>query len=188
MLALGIDIGTSGVRTAVLDRQGQVLSTARTTHFDNSGTQARAWWDAVAVAITAQVDNLIAAGIDPHQIKRAAIDGTSGSIVLVDDQLNPVTPALMYNSSGFTDEAALIDKHAEPTSITRGSSSSLARMLRLQAMDKMAQAAHLLHQADYALAMLAGKPMGSDDNNALKLGWDPHARCWPDWFEKAGVR
>jgi hypothetical protein len=82
-----------------------------------------------------QVDNLTKSGIDPKRIAHAAVDGTSGSMVLVDESLNPVTPALMYNSSGFDDEAERIAGFADITSITRGSSSALARMLHLQSLD-----------------------------------------------------
>ncbi|CAN0596202.1 unnamed protein product, partial [Ectocarpus sp. 12 AP-2014] len=108
-------------------------------------------------------------------------------MVLVDGQLTPITRALMYNTSGFSEEAESIDRFAEPTSITRGSSSALARMLRLQALDQNGEAKHLLHQADFITAKLAGQSLGSDDNNALKLGWDPAERTWPSWFEKLGV-
>lgn len=185
--ALGIDIGTSGVRTAIVDRFGGVIGTATASHTPTSNEDAMAWWDAVTRALDDQVQQLRSLGIDPHRVSRAAVDGTSGSMVLVDDQLAPVTPALMYNSSGFIEEAERIDQFAELTSITRGSSSALARMLRLQAHDKEGNAKHLLHQADFITAKLAGTSLGSDDNNALKLGWDPASRTWPSWFHALGV-
>ncbi len=187
-LSLGIDIGTSGVRTAVVDVFGAVVSTARAEHSARSGEDANAWWDAVKRVIQTQVATLDSFGLDAARIARLAVDGTSGSMVLVDAALHPVTPALMYNSSGFTAEAAMIERFAEPTSITRGTSSALARMLRLQSLDDRKQSAHLLHQADFIAAKIAGRSLGSDDNNALKLGWDPESRAWPDWFEAVGVR
>ena len=187
-LSLGIDIGTSGVRTAVVDVFGTVVSTARAEHSARSGEDANAWWDAVKRVIQTQVAALESFGLDAARIARLAVDGTSGSMVLVDAALHPVTPALMYNSSGFTAEAAMIERFAEPTSITRGTSSALARMLRLQSLDDRKQSAHLLHQADFIAAKIAGRSLGSDDNNALKLGWDPESRAWPDWFEAVGVR
>ncbi|MBV6659205.1 MAG: FGGY-family carbohydrate kinase [Devosiaceae bacterium] len=188
MLVLGIDIGTSGVRTAVLDEAGTVISTARAPHTDDANHNAEAWWQAVTRTLEAQVEALRQAGHDPKAIARLAVDGTSGTMVLIDEALEPVTPALMYNSSGFEAEAITIAQHVEPASIARGSSSALARMLRLQALDGAGRGRHLLHQADYALAKLAGGSLGSDDNNALKLGWDPEARAWPHWFADAGVR
>ena len=190
MLGLGIDVGTSGVRTAIVDLAGNMLSCARVAHArqDPEKIDARLWWQAVTECLGKQVDALTEIGLDPHEILHAAIDGTSGTMVLVNDRLEPTTPALMYDSSGFYDEAAAISDHAEATSITLGANSGLARMLHLQTMDKGGDARHLLHQADYILAKCVGRPSGSDDNNALKTGFDPEVETWPDWFNDVGVR
>lgn len=40
----------------------------------------------------------------------------------------------------------------------------------------------LLHQADWAAALLHGQWDVTDWNNALKLGFDPAAERWPDWL------
>ena len=190
MLALGIDIGTSGVRSAVLDGAGKVRSTARAAHIDqdSDSIDAEGWWTAVQHCLTAQIAALQDAGLDPNDIRAAAVDGTSGSMVLVDEAIRPVTRALMYDSSGFEAEAQEIKAHAPTNHITHGSNSALARMLRLQSEDVEGAARTLCHQADFVLARLTGALGVSDQNNALKTGYDPAAEAWPDWFDKAGVR
>ena len=190
MLALGVDVGTTGVRTAVVDGRGRVLTTARNAHFapQDGEVDATGWWQAVRNCLQVQVAAAAEAGVNPRRIERIAVDGTSGTMVLVDRALAPVTPALMYDSGGFDDEAARVGEHAEADSITRGAGSALARMLRLQALDGAGAARHLLHQADFVLAHLAGRAVGSDENNALKLGHDPETGAWPGWFARAGVR
>jgi sugar (pentulose or hexulose) kinase len=60
-------------------------------------------------------------------------------------------------------------------------SSSLAKALWLLAGLRPA-AGHLLHQADWVLGRLSGRFGISDENNALKLGYDPVGRCWPAWL------
>ncbi len=45
----------------------------------------------------------------------------------------------------------------------------------------------MLHQADWLAARLTGRYGISDDNNALKLGWDPVARTWPAWLDRFGI-
>jgi D-ribulokinase len=45
----------------------------------------------------------------------------------------------------------------------------------------------VLHQADWLAARLTGRYGISDDNNALKLGWDPVARVWPAWLDRFGI-
>lgn len=182
-LSLGIDIGTSGVRTAVLDDAGTLVSMARSPHppQDAENINAVAWWQAVQSCIAAQVDALAELGLAGTDIGRIAIDGTSGSMTLVDADLRPVGPALMYNSKGFEDEARRISHSAAPDShITQGANSALARAMRLvvRADDTPR---HLLHQADYIAAKLIGHGGPSDHNNALKTGFDPQTGRWADW-------
>jgi len=190
MLALGIDIGTSGVRSAVLDEGGNLLSASRSPHlFREAGDiQAEDWWSSVRACLAVTVKALREAKLDPRDIGVLAVDGTSGSMVLVDADICPVTPALMYNSSGFDAEAEMIRRHGPTDHIGQGSSSALARLIRLQSYDRSGSASFLCHQADFIMARLTGVAGYSDQNNALKTGYNPQSETWPDWLEAAGVR
>ena len=189
-LSLGIDLGTSGIRTAVVDESGAVLSMARANYGpqDPDRIDAGIWWDGVVDCITNQIKALHEVGLDPMDIARIGVDGTSGSMVLTDANLIPVTRALMYNSAGFDAEAAMIATHAPDPHITRGSGSALGRMMRLQSEDPEVRAKHMLHQADFIAAKLMGQGGWSDENNSLKTGYDPETRSWPVWAHAAGVR
>jgi sugar (pentulose or hexulose) kinase len=195
MLSLGIDLGTSGIRSAVVDAAGTVVSMARAEYGpqDPDNIDAQLWWDGAAHCITNQIRAMRDIGLDPRQIAHIGVDGTSGSMVLVDADLTPVTRGLMYNSSGFTAEAEAIARHAPDSHITRGTGSALARMMCLQAADTDGRAVHMLHQADFVTAKLLGPEMvkqggWSDENNALKTGYDPETKRWPAWAAAAGVR
>lgn len=189
-LYLGLDLGTSGVRSAAIDAAGAPVSEARAAYppAPEGETSADRWRRAAEACLDAQRAALREIGRDMAEIAALAIDGTSGTIVLTDADLIPVTPGLMYDSSGFEAEAEAIAAHAPDPHIARGPGSALARMLRLQSLPGASRAAHLLHQADFILCLLLGRGGVSDDSNALKLGWDPEARAWPDWYERVGVR
>ncbi len=181
-LSLGIDVGTSGVRTAVMDGD-TLVSMAKAEHppQDPSRIDANGWWSAVETCLHNQMTALSELGIDRGEITGIAVDGTSGSMVLTDAQLHPVSPALMYNSKGFEAEAEKIAPFVPGAHITKGSNSALARAMRLVALSD-APPAHLLHQADFIAAKLMGRGGLSDYNNALKTGFDPGAGAWPDWI------
>ncbi len=185
-LALGIDVGTSGIRTAVVDECGEVVSMARSTHLpqDPDRIDAEKWWQAVETCLLRQVSALKEFGHGGTEISRIAVDGTSGSMVLCDAGLRPVGRALMYDSGGFESEASRIDMHAPPSHIARGSGSALARAMRLVAEDADGLARHLLHQADFIVARLTGRGGHSDHNNSFKTGLDPATGSWPDWIGK----
>ncbi len=182
-LALGLDLGTSGVRSAVVDAAGDVLSMARAGYGGaDDGRDPACWWRAVTDCLHAQVEALAEQNFAPADICRIAVDGTSGTLVLTDATLNPVTRALMYNDGGFDAEASQIARFAPDPHITRGSASALARAMHLVSEDQDRQAAHLLHQADFIAAKLRGGGAVSDVNNALKTGCDPALGIWPDWI------
>ena len=48
-------------------------------------------------------------------------------------------------------------------------------------------ARHVLHQADWLLGRLCGNFGISDENNALKLGYDILKRRWPDWLQALDI-
>ncbi len=93
------------------------------------------WWHAVTACLGAQMQALRDSGHDPGTIDAIAVDGTSGSLVLTDAALVPVTRALMYDDAGFDAEAAQIAACAPAPHIARGPSSALARALRLATED-----------------------------------------------------
>lgn len=189
-LYLGLDLGTSGVRSAVIDAAGALVSEARAAYppAPEGEVNASHWLAAAEACLDAQRGALRVIDRDMAEIAALAIDGTSGTVVLTDAALRPVTPGLMYDSSGFHAEAEAIAAHAPETHIARGPGSVLARMLRLQSLPGADRAAHLLHQADLVLCRLLGRGGVSDDSNALKLGWDPESRAWPGWYAATGAQ
>ena len=185
MLSLGIDIGTSGIRSAVVSPDRTVLSMARADHLSQDPDQvdAELWWDATLTCLREQTRRLRLEGIAPTQIAHISVDGTSGTMVLTDADLVPVSRALMYDSKGFDAEAARIAHVAPDPHITRGQGSALARTLRLIG-ESGPDAQHLLHQADFIAARLTGRGGRTDVNNALKTGVDPVTGVWPDWIRR----
>ena len=181
-LFLGIDIGTSGVRACAV-RGGAIVAETAVARHDSAlgeGADAEDWWRGVEACLDAMGER-----IDMGSVAALAVDGTSGSMVLVDDEVRPLTPGLLYNSSGFEAEAERIAAHAPENSIARGLSSALARLLRLQSLTD--EPGHLCHQADFIVARLRGRTGASDESNALKTGYDAEGRRWPDWLKHVGV-
>ena len=192
-LAVGIDIGTSGARTAVVDASGDLVADARAPLArepvtdgpmagDPRAVDAESWWRAVDAALAGALDGL---GPDRAAVRALAVDGTSGSVVLVDGNARPLTPGLLYDAKGFDAEGEAIDAVAPPRSVARGGGSALARVLHLHALAP--GAFRLCHQADLAVARLLGHAGLSDESNALKTGYDPAARVWPDWIAATGL-
>ncbi len=112
-----------------------------------------------------------------------AVDGTSGTILLADINGNPTTPALMYNDARALEQSRRIAAIAPRDSGAHGATSSLAKLLWLLEHYPDQPHAHALHQADWIAGKLVGHFGFSDENNCLKLGYDPVKREWPAWMK-----
>ena len=184
LLALGIDIGTSGVRAVVINKLRQTVALSSTSMAapersgDSSTQLADIWWQAVCYVL-----DELRSKIDFGRICALCVDGTSGTIVPLSQNGEPLAPALMYNDSSAREAASQIAKIAPPETAAHGATSPLGRALSLQYIKGIA---HIAHQADWILAQFTGHFGLSDENNALKTGYDPVTRTWPDWITTLG--
>ena len=180
---LGIDIGTSGVRAAMLDETGAVAALAA-TRFAQVGGDANApatWRRALQTTLSD-----LAARADLSGVASLAVDGTSGTMLALDADNEVIGLAIMYDEP--CRDAALLERIAAAApkgSPALGASSALARALTLQLIPG---AKRVLHQADWIAGLLSGRFDCSDENNALKTGYDVFARRWPDWIQAAGAK
>ena len=185
-LFIGIDLGTSGVRACAIDQNERLLHLCSTSlpspvKNNQSITQDPSlWWKA-----TDQVLRQLLAQIDPAEVVAISVNGTSGTLLLCDDNGLPVADALMYNDASCAEQAERIKANAPKTSGAHGSSSGLAKLLYLQ--DKYPEATHALHQADWITGQLCGHFDITDENNALKTGYDPQSEKWPDWLQQLNI-
>jgi sugar (pentulose or hexulose) kinase len=178
---IGVDFGTSGVRVSIIDEQDHERAYAKTAFASLSanGRDPHVWWRAYEQALHTALGD-----IDRSRVAAMAVDGTSGTLVAVDGAGQPMGDALMYNDAcGDKDLLQNISRHAPQDSAAHGASSGLARAMQL-AQEHAAD--RLLHQADWIGFRLSGQKV-SDENNALKTGYDPVARCWPDWIGQTGL-
>jgi sugar (pentulose or hexulose) kinase len=187
-LFLGIDVGTSGVRACVIDGEERVVGAASIAlpapRQDGAAIDQEPafWWRATCEAIQA-----LGKSVALKDVWRIAVDGTSGTLLLTDAAGRPCSPGLMYNDARATAQAARIKAVAPAESGAHGPSAALAKLLYLLGTSIARQAHHALHQADWIAGRLANRFGTSDENNALKLGYDPVTRAWPAWLDQLQV-
>ena len=178
-VALGIDLGTSGVRAAVVEKKTNggvaVLEEASAAWSDAEGRRPEVW--------LSKLRETLRGCAQLSKVERVAVSGTSGSCLLVDAETGQVTRGpLMYNDA--VEPSSLIDAAAPPGHCTRSATSALAKLLHW-ASEKKLENEVICHQADYVASALAScdKPvLVSDWHNALKLGYDIDALEWPGWI------
>lgn len=185
---IGIDLGTSGCRGVVIDDEGQQLAEAslplpasRRSTPVHSEQDPEIWWQSVQ-----QILSNLAASCSGRQIRAIAVDGTSSTLLLCDRAGNPLTAGLMYDDTRGGDSLAAIRQAAPADNPVLSASSSLAKLLYLgKALEHSDYIA--LHQADWIMGRLSGRYPLSDENNCLKLGYDPQSRRWPSWLKEMAL-
>jgi sugar (pentulose or hexulose) kinase len=182
--ALGIDVGSSAVRIVAIGANASIRAEARANiEPQRQGGGAvnndpAEWWQATRTALLA-----IGRQIDLKEIQALSIDATSGTILGVDQRGRPLTSGSMYNDKALPATIEGLARLIPDNSAAHGATSPLARMLELQ----RSGIHKLLHQADWLTGLLTGRFDVSDENNALKSGFDPVTRAWPAWIADTGL-
>jgi D-ribulokinase len=183
-LVLGIDVGTSGVRIAAIDHAANVvaLATAAMPAAHRCGhriTQDAAVWARGLDEAMARLASMI----ELSRVSALAVDGTSGTLVAIDRGVS-VAPGSLYNDRADDADISAVERVAPAQAAVHGATSPLARAMRLLRTPGVTR---VLHQADWIAAQFTGRFNVSDESNALKTGYDPVGRRWPNWIAATGV-
>lgn len=178
---IGIDVGTSGVRTVVMNKNYDVVAGGSRCHFADLGDDPRSpalWWQGIVQALSDTLQQ-----VNPERVVALSVDGTSGTVLAIDKSGDSLATPMMYND--VVSDKLLLEKiaaHMPETSAAGGATSGLAKAMVLSSLAP----AHIVHQADWIVGKLSDDYTCSDANNALKSGYDPVDKCWPDWIKSAG--
>lgn len=201
---LGIDIGTSGIRGCLVERdlnsnKEKILlqynqPMALPNHAENDQSSVSVQDSMVWIETLNRVLQQLSVDFDLQRVEHLICDATSSTVLLADSDLKPITEALMYNDSQAKTEAQRIASLCQNLNIetaASGASSTLAKTLLLS--DRLAlstapsktdaKPVKILHQIDVVNHYLADFDYISDENNALKLGYDSTAQTWPNWVK-----
>lgn len=178
-LFIGIDLGTSGCRAIAINSNGEIKAEAK-SHYPNKDHKLQTpndWWQA-----TQEVLRTITSKVNHQHIQSIAVDGTSSTVLLCNDEGQPLTPAVMYDEQHAKPQAEFLKQYAPKDSIVLSATSGLAKVLWLLEHHQVNEPFHIVHQADWIAGQLTQQFGFSDFNNALKTGFDPVNKVWPLWL------
>ncbi len=191
---LGLDLGTQSARAVVVSSDGRVLAAAAepiVSHRDGARHEQdpRDWWDALARACRKTMSQ-----VAPGSVRGAALCATSGSILLVDERGEALTPGVMYDDTRAVAEADRVNQAGGD----RWAALGYSRMQPSWALPKLLHLLHqdgdgnshgrLAHQADFITRRLVGRPVPSDSSHALKTGYDAIDEEWPlEVLDRLGI-
>lgn len=196
-LVVGIDLATRTVRVACADPSGTVrasatveLPSARTPQPGWSEQDPKAWWPAVASAVreaTSRLDR------EADDIVAVTVSATSGTVLLADDEGEPVGPALMYDDQRAAAEAGRAQEAGrdrwDALGLRIAPTFGLPKWAWLLARPDIAERARFAwHASDLIVSRLIGGPPRTDWSHGLKSGYDPLRGEWAtEAMEAVGI-
>ena len=177
-LYLGIDFGTTGARSTIIDSQGTIHCETEHTfaHAQQQPELPSVWQNALWDSIE-QIPPTIR-----NQVRAIALDGTSSTVMLCNTDGIPVGEPILYNDARGAAVTERLRAIAPDNHTVLSATSSLAKLLWFQDFREETAPTVFLHQADWLAFLLHGKLGISDYHNALKLGFDVDTLCYPNWL------
>ncbi len=189
-LYLGVDLGSSGLRLAVLAEAGApggdpaspVLE--RQSPYPGRFEDPEAWRQGLIDLLAAVPEGV------RRRVAAVAIDGTSGTLLACGPGGRllppPLADALPYHQACPEQAGAIATLLAAESGAcadhpAASSSGSLARALRLLALAReagLAQGLLLRHQADWLMGWLLADWRWGEEGNNVRLGWDLRQGRW----------
>jgi len=186
---LGIDIGTQGARVILLDNNGGVVGEAEEIFpLSDSSREEQSpqdWW----LSCLKSLKKLLAeVKIDKSKILSVSVTSTSGTVIPIDKNNEPLHNAIMYSDKRSAKEGEVCTKAAlkfhNKGFTAFGSSSGLAKMYWF-VQNYPAKAEKIktwIHAADYVTAKLSNVWGITDYTNAFKSGYDVSDYFWPEYI------
>lgn len=183
-IILGLDLGTSGLRAALV-KSGQILTEYTATipfpeRDQQRSEQSADIWQAAFENLMSQ----LAQADWTQKVDAIIADATSSSVLISNGHGQPISVALMYDDKRAQSQAAKIAQVAPADSAARGANSSLAKLMWLSEQTEPQTDHFIQHQIDWLNFQLCGVQNTTDENNALKLGYDSIHQTWPDWVSQ----
>ncbi|MBB2990409.1 xylulokinase [Mycolicibacterium iranicum] len=177
---VGVDIGTTGTKTVLLDTLGGIVATAsRETalHSPAPGfaeADTAQWYANVLESVREVVT---VSGVSPAQIGALATSGMVPAVLPVDDAGNPLRHAILQNDARAHREVAELAERLRGTDLVALTGSALTQQsvapttvwLREHEPEVYARTAHWVGSYDWVLCAL-GAPVHVEQNWALESG------------------
>lgn len=157
MTAVGLDVGTGGVRAVMLDRDGGLVRRVALPLPPGDRSGGGHELDEAALVATATGTLAELCRVTRRAPEAVCVSSTAGTLCFRDAAGMPAAAAVAYDDR----------RHGAGLARVRGWRQALPG------------AARVLPAGDAILEALGADPGDTDWTNALKLGWDPVAQAWP---------
>tara|TARA_B100000214_G_scaffold330503_1_gene270958 strand:+ start:1 stop:1248 length:1248 start_codon:yes stop_codon:yes gene_type:complete len=174
-LILGIDLGTSGVRIAIINIKKKILYTSSKTYAKGLNI-SEDWVNNIRYLIKEIPKDL------KEKLVSISVAGTSGTLLACKKNGEPMGDALPYFLS-FKEYKNKIEKLFTKECVASSISGSVARAFRL--LEVYGNEILLRHQADWISGWLINNWEYGEEGNNIRMGWEISKSSWPKNFKNS---
>ena len=186
---LGIDLGTSGLKAAVLDKNGRLLASAGKEYAIDSPHSGWAeqdpdiWYQAACIAVRHTLSD---AGMRPEQVAAVGLAGQMHSLVCADERGAAVRPAILWADQRSALQVDRVNVQLGREKLAACAGNPLATGFALSSWlwllenepETIRRTRWLMQPKDFLRFQLTGR-IGSEPSDAsATLFYDPHKRAW----------
>lgn len=185
-VVIGIDVGTQGARVVAHDHTGKLVASESERFAGNwagSEQQPDDWWHAVVEGLRRLTRTL-----DDRPIDGLSVTSTSGTVIPLDDNWQPVNPALMYSDHRAAQVATEIAERFP--ALGANVSWGLPKIVWFERTypELATRISAWRHPVDLLIGRLTGEWGATDQTTALKSGFDLWQNRWPtEVFARFGI-
>lgn len=193
---LGIDIGTSGVKSVLVDEDDAVLAEAHAPLSVSrprplwSEQDPRDWWRATELTLDA-----LAATHPMGRVRAIGLSGQMLGVALLDGDGTPLRPALLWNDGRAAEEGRALEAEIEGFAALAGArampgfSAPKLRWLSRHEPRSLANARRILLPKDFVRLQLCGDALSDRADSSATLLMDTRAGDWSDAIlEHCGIQ
>ena len=172
-LVLGIDLGTSGIRIAIINTKKTILYTSSMLY--PHGLEIWEDWVNCFKKLIKEVPKDL-----KEKLVSCSIAGTSGTLLACRSNGKPLGKALPYflSCNEYSKEINMIFSEECNDSSIRGSVCRALKLLSLYGIEII-----LRHQADWLSGWLLNNWEYGEEGNNIKMGWEISNGSWPEKFK-----
>ncbi|CCN34465.1 Xylulose kinase [Vibrio nigripulchritudo SO65] len=195
---LGIDIGTSSVKTLLMDGNGTVVGTAGESYPAStpkplwSEQEPDLWWNATLNTLK-QIKHDFP--VPFSDVQCIGLSGQMHGAVMLDESLNPVRPAILWNDGRSHQQAEDMNRefpelgNVAGVPAMSGFTAPKLRWMEEHEPDAFKSIRHILLPKDYVRLKLTGELATDVSDGAGTLWLDEESREWSDkMLELSGLR
>ena len=160
--ALGVDIGTTSVKTAILDTENGIIDSSTADTSDLIKRPQPNFAERDIDEIWKRVVSSVRALEHVRSVEAISVDATSGTVVAVDSKGKPLCPAILYADKRSTKEAGEVLERSEiardyQTFLPVDASLVLPKILWLKRnIQEFGKVSSILHESDFITMKLCG--------------------------------